>query len=571
MTLTTLLFSAVVLTGVTGGHLKTRAYFDAYNVKVGDPLVLTVDFVGSADFAALHPPALGKLVDRRDWKLDDSSAKTDTFSDGRRLVYRVRPMREGVLWFPAFEFEYETPTGEKRTVRSNEIPVHAHGGAQVVVEEMGEDVETMPEPPELVVEPPQGVLSPDLEFDWRRVCASPTADGFAAFDFPEARMNEATMAIREGNWARALKVYSRLEWRVGQTPGIERGILAALALKYDNPAVELPVWRVVGRPVLRYAALGRVSLVLGGIFVVALVFFLLGRLIRLLACVAFALALLSPSSANAQDPFEEMERMIERQRQQMNVMMNGASVFNMSGPVQPKVVASFSVSKRDLTVGEPFEFVVSVETSRGSTLSGLQLEPSEMFGMTLVGKVTSLADAPARDPSNVVHRLSVPVRYDVPFRGNLSFVVRGQISSRTEVGRGRGRSVMSFSTSFREETPALPFEVRPLSGADQPADFSGIVSAGLVGQESCDLTTVSTNDVIQITYRIRTDGYLPPDWMPDGAAFEIGRSKDGFVEWRRFFVADGAPETPRVRVSYYDPKTKKYRYLSLGGTHVSYK
>ena len=570
MTFLAVLFSAITLTGVTGGRLAVRAYFDSNNVTVGDPLVLTVDFVGQADFAALHPPALGKFVDRRDWKLDDTSAKTDTFPDGRRLVYRVRPMREGVLWFPAFEFEYETPVGEKRVVRSNEIPVHARGGEQVVVEEMGEDVETMPAPPELIAGPPGG-LTDDRLFDWRRVCASPTADGFAGFDLPEARMNEATMAIREGNWARALKVYSRLEWTLGQSPEIERGMIAALALKYDNPLVELPVWRVVGRPVLRHAAFGRIALVLGGMIALAFVFFLLGRFVRLLACVGFALALLSPSAANAQDPFEEIDRMFERQRQQMNAMMNGASVFGMAEPAQPKVVASFSVSKRDLTVGEPFEFVISVETSRGSTLSGLQLEPSEMFGMTLVGKVTSLADAPARDPSNVIHRLSVPVRYDVPFRGDLSFAVRGQISSRTEVGRGRGRSVMSFSTSFRVETPARPFEIRPLSGADQPADFSGIVSAGLVGQESCDLTTVSTNDVIQITYRIRTDGYLPPDWMPDGAAFEIGRAKDGFVEWRRFFVADGATETPRVRVSYYDPKTKKYRYLSLGGTHVGYK
>ena len=120
-----LLIAAIQLTGVTGEGLRARAFFDANNVKVGDPMVLTVDFIGEADFKTLHPPVLSKAVDRRDWKLDDVSAKTDTFRDARRLTYRVRPMREGVLWFPALEFEYAGADGEKRLVRANEIPVHA--------------------------------------------------------------------------------------------------------------------------------------------------------------------------------------------------------------------------------------------------------------------------------------------------------------------------------------------------------------------------------------------------------------------------------------------------------------
>ena len=37
----TILLCAIQLTGVTGKDLRARAYFDANNVKVGDPLVLT--------------------------------------------------------------------------------------------------------------------------------------------------------------------------------------------------------------------------------------------------------------------------------------------------------------------------------------------------------------------------------------------------------------------------------------------------------------------------------------------------------------------------------------------------
>ena len=53
------------LVGVTGSDLRARAFFDANNVKVGDPLVLTIDFVGEAEFSDLHPPALAGAVDRR--------------------------------------------------------------------------------------------------------------------------------------------------------------------------------------------------------------------------------------------------------------------------------------------------------------------------------------------------------------------------------------------------------------------------------------------------------------------------------------------------------------------------
>ena len=147
-----LLAAVIQLSGVSGNALRARAFFDANNVKVGDPLVLTIDFIGEAEFRDLHPPALSKAVDRRDWKLDDVSAKTDTFRDARRLTYRVRPMREGVLWFPSLEFEYADARGERRRVRANEIPVHAKAGEGVVVAELGEDANEMPKPPELVGE-----------------------------------------------------------------------------------------------------------------------------------------------------------------------------------------------------------------------------------------------------------------------------------------------------------------------------------------------------------------------------------------------------------------------------------
>ena len=339
---------AIELLGVQGNSMRARAFFDANNVKVGDPLVLTIDFIGDADFSSLHPPALAKEVDRGDWKVDDFSAKTDTYQDARRLTYRVRPMREGVLWFPALAFSYSDADGKPREVRANAIPVHAKAGKDVVVKGMDEALESgkMPEPPALARD--AGVaLSDDRDFAWRKACATPTADGFAAFDFPAARMNEATCAIRDGNWARAMKIYSALEWRVGQTPEIEKGIVAALARRYDNPNVELPVWRQVFRPVLRFAWLGRVGLVVGVFAAFALLFWLLGRGVKALACVAVALCCVG--AAPAGDIFEEMREQMQKMRQQMNSFSFGFGEKEQREPT--KVKASLRTDRVLLRVG----------------------------------------------------------------------------------------------------------------------------------------------------------------------------------------------------------------------------
>ena len=565
----TVLMAAIQLTGVTGKDLRARAFFDANNVKVGDPMVLTIDFLGEADFHTIHPPSLAKSVNRKDWKLDDTSAKTETYRDARRLTYRVRPMREGVLWFPPLEFEYDSVgDGGRKIVRSNEIPVHAKGGAQVVVKEMEEDVNEMPKPPELVTEP--GVaLSDDQSFAWRKACAGPKADAFAAFDFPAARLNEATCAIREGNWARALKVYQRVEWRIGQTPEVERGIVAALALRYDNPAVELPVWRQVGRPLLRHGWRGRVGLVGGGLAALALLFWLIGRGIRAVACVAFALAL---TPVFGQDLFQQMEEEMQRMQQRMKSMSRGFGFhFGEKEQREPiKVTVRVETSAKELRVGEQFEYVVSLEAPRTSSIGQISMTPSQTFGLKVVGEVQNLTDGKAANPSNVVKRLAVPVRYDVPFKGVVAFTVSGMVSGRQQ--SRSGNFSYSFSNSFQCETDPIAIDVQPLSDAGQPKDFAGIVSEGLRVHELPDLLTVETNDVIQITYKLYPKGYVPQEFLPPGAAFEWTRDKrEGIIEYRRFFVADGAPATPKVSIPYFDPHTKSYKRAEAGGTPIKYK
>ena len=562
-----LLAAAIQLTGVESENLRARAFFDANNVKVGDPLMLTIDFIGEADFKELHPPALSKTVDRKDWKLDDISAKTDTFRDGRRLVYRVRPMREGVLWFPALEFEYAGKDGGKRRVAANAIPVHAKVGAQVVVDGMVEDLNKMPQPDPIVTALPAACAGDDdLAFAWRKACARPSVDAFAAFDFPEAKLNEAALAIREGNWARALKIYRSLEWQIGQTPSVERGIVAALALRYDNPRVELPVWRQVLRPILRHGWQGRVGLVGGALALLALLFWLVGRGIRAVACVAALLCLALPASG--QGLFEQMEEQMRQMRQRMSQTMSFSFGNESRAPI--KIEATVKADPESPQVGEPFDFIISLDAPKSCSIGQVSLQPSERFGFALPDRPRNLDEVPSANPSNDVRRLAVPVRYDVPFKGKISFAIEGMVSGR-ETRRG-GRFSFSFSNSFQCETRPIDIEIRPLPTENQPKDFSGIIADRLRLAELPDLIAVETNDVVTLTYRLRTDGYVPDGYLPEGAAYEWARDRDeGTIEFKRYFIADGAATTPQLKIVYYAPATKSYKTVTTGGTALKYR
>ena len=112
----------------------------------------------------------------------------------------------------------------------------------MVVDGMDEDTDAMPSPPALVTTPPPG-LSADEEFAWRKACAHPTADAFAAFAFPAARFNEARCAILEGNWARALRGGSPL--RRSMVHSRVRCAVGSVFLVHDRRHLEIPGREVV--------------------------------------------------------------------------------------------------------------------------------------------------------------------------------------------------------------------------------------------------------------------------------------------------------------------------------------
>jgi hypothetical protein len=572
-----LFFAAIPLAGVTGEFLQTRAFFDANNVKVGDPLILTIDFIGAADFTSLHPPALSKHISRTDWKLDDASAKTDTYQTARRLTYRVRPMREGVLYFPALDFTYLDSTGGTRTVTSNPIPVHAKKSSGVVVAGMAQQDETrLPSPPPLITT--LNTTDPDLEFAWRKACAEPTTNAFAAFNFPAAKLNEARCAILAGDWRHALKLYSRLEWQIGQTPEIERGIIAALAVRYANPFAELPVWRQVGRPILRYAWLGRAAILFAALSILALLYLLLRRVLRALAALALICALSLPSQAQGFDPFKEMDEMIKQSHQRMQQAFGGGG-FNISmnfGDEEPmpttNLVMTIQPSKQDLQVGENFELIFSLEIPKNINMTGWSYEPLDKIPfLHIIGRASALTNGIPSNPSNVVKRFSVPLRLDAPFKDELRFASQASLLYRTERKMGNSSFVSTQMRTVQIPVVPLAIDVQPLPTANQPADFSGIVASNFQLTEKLDLLEVETNDVVSIYYRLRSDGYVPSSWTPPDVAYEDSRSADGQgIRWRRYLVADGIAVTPSFEVCWYDPEKKEYRRQTVGATPLGY-
>lgn len=298
-------------------------------------------------------------------------------------------------------------------------------------------------------------------------------------------------------------------------------------------------------------------------------FWLVGHGIRAVACVAIAVGCCGPAAA--QGIFQQMEEQMNRMHRQMQQAFGGFGFDEQRRREPVRIAAALATDKTELQVGDGFEFILSLEYPKTASVGQIRLTPSESFGLVFTGPASNLTDGEPSNPSNVVKRLSVPARYDVPYKGRIAFSIEGMVSSRER----DGVFGFTYSNSFRCDTDPLTVDVKPLPGAGQPDDFAGIVSEGLRVHETCDILRVETNDVVTITYRMFPNGYVPAGFLPRDAAFEWSRQQDREgrvreIEYRRYFVADGAAKTPELSVSYYDPRTKSYRTAKTGGTSLVY-
>ena len=563
--LSTILFSAIELVGVKAVNLEAVSSFDAYNVRLGDPMTLTVDFIGEANFDTLHPPPLSKYVNKNEWKVDDKSAKTSTYQNARRLEYRVRPVKDGIVYFPRLEFSCPSDNGSKIVFSTASLPVSVRASTQVVLSGLEDDVMTMPRPDGISLEAPDE-LSKDDKFKWRKACVTLDPELFKVFSFPRAKLNEAACRIIKGEWAKALSIYSKIEWIVGQTPEIERGIKAALALKFDDPNAVLPVWREVGRPILKYSWQGRVAIAVGALLSVLLVFYLAGKLVRLLALIAVCVAL--PSSA---DVFSEMERQIQQMHEEMSRSFGGMPGFvNESSSRATRFDwsnAKLSVKlPSNVAAGVPFDLELKIECPVNVDLGRMNLAVSPERSLKFVGEAKMHEPVITSGKStNKVQRIIVPLLYLAPYEGDFSVELTGTATVSVKTSANSFFSVRRTGSSFKLKSGSIPLQVAPLPAEGMMADFNGIAGQIQLIQGYSPQKTVRTNDVVVVYYDMQIDGFVPKGAIEDCVA-----NTKSHYKWRRFFIADGKDELPPFKLAYFDTLSQSYKYAQTAPIKLRY-
>ncbi len=529
--------SVISLDGIVAGDITASADFDAYNVHAGDPMALTVDFMGEADFLSLQPPKISEVVDSSIWKVDDKNANVVDKIGKRRITYKVRPVQEGCLEFPRLTFSYiHAETGKKVKISTCAIPVHSKKSSQVELSLSEEEKAALPLPDGIVIDltdSPWGsgkTLNDDGLFAWRKACTTLNAESFKEFDFPEARLNEAACEILAGNWQRAMSIYTSLEWKIGQTPAVERGIVAAIALKTSNPDAELPIWRQILRPVLKYSWVGRSWCAAGLILVIIGLFFVSRILLKRMACLA--VAVLFSQAAFAQE-------------------------VSLSD-----ITAKVSADKTKLVVGETFNLIVSFDVPKDCTLSEINLGSSKARGFRIVGESENFPDAPGRSDDRVLKRISIPLRCDIPFKGDIDFTVNGMCGREIRTWNYRSSSFKSFSLA----AGFLKLEVKCLDGVKIPDDYNGCVGEGFTISQSIDVSEVEVNDVVAATVTVRgVDAFIPEN------AFENAQVRNpNMVVYKKFFRMTGEDTTPDVSFSYYDPSNKDFCRVVAKGVPLKY-
>lgn len=103
------------------------------DVRVGDPIELTIDIFGEGPIETLPPPLLAEdpqLV--RDFRVPRESLAGEMVNQRRRFVTTIRAARDDVTEIPAIEYPYFDPVHTRFvTARSRPIPIHVSPAAEV--------------------------------------------------------------------------------------------------------------------------------------------------------------------------------------------------------------------------------------------------------------------------------------------------------------------------------------------------------------------------------------------------------------------------------------------------------
>ncbi len=137
-------------TGAVAERFAATVALDALNVKVGDPVKLTITFQTEADAEQIRMPQLPQLRGFRTY----GEPLRHTIEGGCEFVYNLRPVQAGLLEIPSLPFAwFEKHSRAYQVTHTFAVPLYVHPSAQLVL--MGEDGEAL-----------SGTLPPPLQLNY---------------------------------------------------------------------------------------------------------------------------------------------------------------------------------------------------------------------------------------------------------------------------------------------------------------------------------------------------------------------------------------------------------------------
>ena len=131
--------------GAIGRHFSAEAEVDAHNVRVGDPVRLTVRLFSDGDPTLLRPPAFSAPEGFRAY----GEPARERFEGGCAFAFNLRPIRAGLLEIPPLSLAWFDRAAEVyREVETAVIPLRVRPSAQWVLmgEEEGQELTALPPP-----------------------------------------------------------------------------------------------------------------------------------------------------------------------------------------------------------------------------------------------------------------------------------------------------------------------------------------------------------------------------------------------------------------------------------------
>ena len=569
--------------GAIGSNVTVTARLDTNICTSGDPLILTMTVSGATDPSSIYSPSLERMVNSGGMFRMDSSSVKSSIDGGRRVfTWRVRARKAGTVEFPSLPVAFfDVRSRAYRVLHTESIPVQVKAGAQVALGLSDDDADGDGDFPM-----PDGI---DLDFadsgtaafTYRRAISlagrarqpadfAEAAKAYADYlsGLPEDPLGRFTpLAVFSvasadrlarhcsnlgslrllGDDARgALAAYSQASAFTGDNPSLLRGMRAAFARLKNDPRADLPVTRIIFPFWFRMSLRMRFAAGAAAIAMLALVWWLAGRMGRG-GVLVLAVSLFAAQDAAGQWTFR--------------------SSFNGNGG-DSRVKASVALVPAETVVGEPSSLVFSFDVENGVDVEqlGFRNLPSPDGGKIEYGSVERLPGAASSTRGNVVRRVRVPVRFLAPFDGEVSPFVEGMLVTR----RGNGTS-FSFTSSVNFSTRCQPLrlKVEPLPETGRPADFSGAVGRNFRLRQVLTPSEVHPGDLVTAEYTLTFDGYFPTNILPKIEGFrelfkvydpkEISRSGSSVV-WRQMLVPQTAAATNSATLSigYYDVAAKRY-------------